>query len=363
MATKFFQTEVLPHEDRFIEQKHVDRDLWHKAGALGLLCAAVPEEYGGGGGTHAHDFAIYDAQFRVGATSLGVAAHSGLVTPYLVAYANDEQRQRWLPRMVTGEYIGAIAMTEPGAGSDLKALRTTARRDDDHYVINGSKTFISNGGMADLVLVATTTDPSAGAKGISLIVVETANLTGFKVGRLLNKMGLRGQDTAELYFEDVRVPADNLLGEPGSGFGYLMKQLVHERLMVALFAAANTAAAVAETIEHTKQRHIFGAPLFTMQNTRFELAKCQSLAEVSRTFVDRCVERHLAGDLDAAGASMAKAFCSDTEGQVLDRCLQLFGGYGYMMEYPIARRYTDARVSRIYGGANEVMYELIARSL
>ena len=363
LATKFFETEAQPNEERYIEQKHVDRQLWLRAGELGLLCAAVPEQYGGGGGTHAHDFAVYDAQFRTGATSLGLAAHSGLVAPYLVAYGSEEQKQRWLPGMADGKTIGAIAMTEPSGGSDLKALRTTARRDGDEYVINGSKTFISNGGMADLIIVATTTDPSAGARGISLIVMETAKAHGFTVGRLLNKMGLRGQDTAELFFDDVRVPADNLLGEEGSGFGYLMKQLVHERLMVAIFATANTGAAVDETVRYTKERTAFGGPLFDMQNTRFELAKCKTLAEVARTFIDRCVERHLVGDLDPASASMAKAYATDVEGQVIDRCLQLFGGYGYMLEYPIARRYTDARVSRIYAGANEIMNELIARSL
>jgi acyl-CoA dehydrogenase len=363
LATKFFQTEALPHEERYVEQKHVDRDLWRKAGELGLLCAAVPEQYGGGGGTHAHDFAIYDAQFRVGATSLGLAAHSGLAAPYLVAYGSEEQKRRWLPGLASGELVGAMAMTEPGGGSDLKAVRTSARRDGDSYVINGSKTFISNGAMADLIIVVTTTNPAAGAKGISLIIIETGAVSGFKVGRILDKIGMRGQDTAELFFDDVRVPADNLLGAEGGGFSYLMKQLIHERLMVAVFSAASTDAAVDETVEYTKQRTIFGAPLFDMQNTRFELAECKTLAEVSRTFVDRCVERHLADDLDPASASMAKAFSTEVEGKVMDRCLQLFGGYGYMTEYSIARRYASARISRIYAGANEVMNELIARSL
>jgi Acyl-CoA dehydrogenase, C-terminal domain/Acyl-CoA dehydrogenase, middle domain/Thiolase, N-terminal domain len=248
-------------------------------------------------------------------------------------------------------------------GSDLKAVRTTARRDGNTYVLNGAKTFISNGAMADLIIVASMTNPAAGAKGISLIAVETGAVSGFKVGRILDKIGMRGQDTAELFFDDVWVPAENLLGEEGSGFGYLMKQLIHERLMIAVFSAASTEAAVDETVEYTKQRTIFGAPLFDMQNTRFELAECKTLAEVSRTFFDRCIERHLAGDLDPASASMAKAFSTDVEGKVIDRCLQLFGGYGYMMEYSIARRYANARISRIYAGANEVMNELIARSL
>ncbi|GAA4025196.1 acyl-CoA dehydrogenase family protein [Streptomyces plumbiresistens] len=363
MATAFFHKELLPHEERFAAQKHVDRDLWWKAGEVGLLCAAVPEEYGGGGGTHAHDFAIFDAQYRLGASSLGLIAHTGLVSPYLTTYGTEEQKRRWLPRMARGEYVAGIAMTEPGAGSDLKMLRTTARRDGDSYVINGAKTFISNGALADLLIVAVKTDPAAGPRGISLVVVETKDAPGFSVGRTLDKVGMRGQDTAELFFDDVRVPADNMLGDEGSGFGYLMKQLAHERLVVAVVAAADTEAAVSEAVDYTKQRQAFGGSLFDLQNTRFELAECRTLAEVSRTFVDRCVEEHLVDELDGVTASMAKAFSTDVQGQVIDRCLQLFGGYGYMLEYPIARRFIDARIQRIYGGANEIMKELIARSL
>lgn len=265
--------------------------------------------------------------------------------------------------MASGAIVGAIAMTEPGAGSDLKALRSTAVRNGDHYVVNGSKTFISNGKHADLVIVVVKTDPSAGAKGTSLIVVETADAQGYEVGRLLNKVGMKGQDTAELSFTDVRVPATNLLGDEGAGFGYLMKQLAHERLVVAVCAAAATEAAVALTVRYTKGRKAFGATLFDMQNTRFELAECATLAHVSRVFVDSCIERHLRGELDGPTASMAKAYTTEIQGQVVDRCVQLFGGYGYMLEYPIARMYADARVQRIYAGANEVMKELIARSL
>ncbi|WUD62773.1 acyl-CoA dehydrogenase family protein [Nocardia sp. NBC_00511] len=363
MATKFFESELLPHEERYAEQKYVDREFWYKAGELGLLCASIPEQYGGGGGTLAHDFAVFDAQYGLGDTAFGNMVHSGLVAHYLLAYGTEEQKQRWLPGMASGALVGAIAMTEPGAGSDLKALRTTAVRDGDSYVINGSKTFISNGKHADLVIVVTKTDPAAGAKGISLIVVETADAQGYQVGRLLDKLGMKGQDTAELSFSDVRVPVSHRLGAENAGFGYLMKQLAHERLIVAVCAAAATEAAVAHTVRYTKERKAFGAPLFDMQNTRFEIAECATLARVSRVFVDDCVQRHLRGELDGATASMAKAYTTEIQGQVVDRCLQLFGGYGYMLEYPIARMYADARVQRIYAGANEVMKELIARSL
>ncbi|MFE3954446.1 acyl-CoA dehydrogenase family protein [Nocardia sp. NPDC059091] len=363
MATKFFEAELLPNQERFAEQKHVDREFWNKAGELGLLCASIPEEYGGGGGTFAHDFAVFDAQYRLGDTSFGNMVHSGLVAHYLLAYGTEEQKLRWLPGVATGELVGAIAMTEPGAGSDLKALRTTAVRDGDHFVVNGAKTFISNGLHADLIIVVTKTDPAAGAKGISLIVVETPDAHGYRVGRVLDKVGMKGQDTAELFFDDVRVPAANLLGDAGAGFGYLMKQLAHERLVVAVCAAAATEAAVALTVRYTKDRKAFGAPLFDMQNTRFELADCATQAHVSRVFVDQCIQRHLRAELDGATASMAKAHTTDVQGKVVDRCVQLFGGYGYMLEYPIARMYADARVQRIYAGANEVMKELIARSL
>ncbi|MCZ4076834.1 acyl-CoA dehydrogenase family protein [Rhodococcus sp. H36-A4] len=363
MATKFFEAELLPNQERFADQKSVDRDVWNKAGNLGLLCASIPEEYGGGGGTYAHDFAIFDAQYRLGDTSFGNMVHSGIVAHYILAYGSEEQKQRWLPKMASGELVGAIAMSEPGAGSDLKMLRTNAVRDGDEYVINGAKTFISNGKHADLVIVAAKTDQSAGAKGVSLIVVETADVDGYRVGRVLDKIGMKGQDTAELFFEDVRVPAENLLGDEGAGFGYLMKQLPHERLVIGVCAAAATEAAVAITVQYTKDRSAFGGPLFDMQNTRFQLAECATLARVSRVFVDNCIERHLRGELDSTTASMAKAYTTDVQGRVVDTCLQLFGGYGYMAEYQIARMYADARVQRIYGGSNEVMKDLIARSL
>ncbi|ORA79967.1 acyl-CoA dehydrogenase family protein [Mycobacterium malmoense] len=363
MAIKFFETEAVPNRERWERQKRVDREFWLAAGRLGLLCASIPEEYGGGGGTLAHDFAIFEAQARCGDSGFGNQVHSGLVAHYLLAYGTEEQKRRWLPTMASGEHVGAIAMSEPGGGSDLKALRATAIRDGDHYRLNGSKTFISNGASADLIVLVVKTDPAAGAKGVSLLVLETANAAGFRVGRVLDKLGMKAQDTAELYFDDVRVPADNLLGEEGAGYGYAMKQLAHERLIVAIMGVAMLESAVAETIAYTKQRSVFGAPLFSMQNTRFELADCATIAKVARTFVDDCIVKHLRGELDAVTASMAKAWVTDMQCRVIDRCLQLFGGYGYMLEYPITRMYADSRAQKIYAGTNEVMRELVARSL
>jgi acyl-CoA dehydrogenase len=363
MATKFFETEALPHRERWAAQKCVDRDFWYKAGELGLLCASVPEEYGGGGGTLAHEFAIMEAQAACGESGFGNQVHSGLVAHYILAYGTEEQKQRWLPGMATGELVSAIAMTEPGGGSDLKALRTSAIREEDHYRLNGAKTFTSNGSSADLIVLVVKTDPTAGAKGVSLLVLETANAQGFRVGRVLDKVGMKAQDTAELFFDDVLVPAENVLGEEGAGYGYAMRQLAHERLVVAVWGTAVLESAVDETVKYTKDRHAFGTPLFEMQNTRFELAECATIARIARVFVDDCIERHLRGELDATTASMAKAWVSDMQVAVIDRCVQLFGGYGYMLEYPIARMFVDSRAQKIYAGANEVMKELIARSL
>lgn len=365
MATKFFVSEALPHRERWIEQKRVDREFWLEAGKVGLLCASIPEEYGGGGGTFAHDLAIFQAALELTEMGFGVGAsvHSGLVANYINTYGTEEQKHRWLPKMASGEFIGAIAMTEPGGGSDLKAVRTTAIRDGDEYVVNGSKTFISNGTNADLVILVLKTDPAAGTKGVSLLVVETRDTPGYRVGRVLDKVGMKAQDTAELFFEDMRVPVANLLGEEGKGYAYAMKQLAHERLLISDMAVTMAEAAVAETVRYTKERHAFGGPLFEMQNTRFELAQCATLARVTRVFVDNCIERHLRGELDAASASMAKAYSTEVQCEVIDRCVQLFGGYGYMLEYPIARMYADSRAQKIYAGTNEVMNELIARSL
>jgi len=364
LADKFFARELTPHRDKFEQQHYVDRDVWTKAGELGLLCCSIPEEYGGGGGTFAHDLAVVEAQARALDTGFGNTVHSGIVAHYILAYGTEEQRRRWLPGMATGQTITAVAMTEPGAGSDLKNIKTTALRDGDHYVINGAKTFISNGSQGDLIVVVAKTDPAAGAKGVSLIVVETADCPGFTRGRILDKVGQHGADTSELSFEDVRVPVANVLGgEEGRGFGQLMTQLAQERLLIGVTAVATMEAAVAETVSYTKSRSAFGQTIFDFQNTKFVLAECDTVAHAARVFIDSCIERHMSGNLDTTTAAMAKWWLTEQQCQVIDRCVQLFGGYGYMREYPIARMYADARVQKIYGGSNEIMKDLIARSL
>jgi acyl-CoA dehydrogenase len=364
LVRTFFAKEVTPHQERFAEQQHVDRELWRKAGEIGLHCVSIPEAYGGGGGTFAHEAVLLEEQARAGDSSFGIGVHSGIVAHYLLAYGTEAQRHRWLPQLAAGELVGAIAMTEPGAGSDLQGITTRAVRDGDEYVINGAKTFITNGGQAGLVIVVAKTDPGQGAKGISLLVVQTDRAEGFRRGRVLNKVGLHGQDTAELFFDDVRVPAANLLGEvEGQGFGQLMRQLPQERLIIAVGSIAAIERAVEVTVEYVKQRRAFGRELFDFQNTRFVLAECATEAAVTRSFVDDCIERHLADELDATTAAMAKWWSTDRLCRVVDDCVQLFGGYGYMTEYPIARAWADARVQRIYGGTNEIMKELIARSL
>jgi acyl-CoA dehydrogenase len=363
LAQQFFAKEVVPHLARFDQQQHVDRGLWRQAGQLGLLCPSIPAQFGGGGGTFAHDAAVLEAQSRSGDTGFGLGVHSVIVAHYLLAYGTEEQKQRWLPEMATGDTVGAIAMTEPGAGSDLKELRTRADRTTSGYVLNGMKTFISNGATCDLVIVAAKTDTAAGARGISLFVVETANLVGFSRGRTLEKLGMHAQDTAELVFEDVRVPADSLLGEEGRGFAMLMNQLGQERLTIGIQAVGVAETALKETLRYTRAREAFGGTVFDMQHTRFELAECATVTHVARVFLDDCISRHIAGGLDASTAAMSKWWLTDVQCQVVDRCLQLFGGYGYMKEYLISRLYNDARVQKIYGGTNEVMKDLISRSL
>lgn len=364
LASEFFAKEVIPHRDRFDAQQHVDRQVWEKAGEIGLLCCSIPEQYGGGGGSFAHDLAVLEAQARALDSGFGNAVHSGVVAHYLLAYGTEDQRRRWLPKMAAGKSIAAIAMTEPGAGSDLKAVTSTAVKDGDHYVLNGSKTFISNGSMADLIVVVAKTDPAAGAKGVSLLVVETENCPGFVRGRILDKLGQHSADTSELAFDNVRVPVANLLGgEEGRGFEQLMTQLPQERLTIGVSAVVAMECAVAETIDYTKSRNAFGKSLFDFQNSKFTLAECQTIAHVCRVFLDSCIVRHLRGELDATTAAMAKWWLTEQQCIVIDRCLQLFGGYGYMREYPIARMYADARVQRIYGGANEIMKDIISRTL
>ncbi|WP_136476305.1 acyl-CoA dehydrogenase family protein [Pseudomonas sp. DG56-2] len=361
---RFIANELTPHEERWAKQQHVDREIWLKAGEFGMLLPSIPEEYGGGGGTFAHDAIVTLEQSRAISTSLGTNVHSGIVAHYLLRYASEEQKLNWLPKMARGEMVAAIAMSEPGAGSDLKSIKCRAVRDGDSYVINGSKTFITNGYHADLILVVTKTDPEKGAKGVSIIVVETKDLKGFRRGRILEKIGQKGQDTTELFFDDVRVPCANLLGtEEGKGFIQLMQQLPQERMIIALGAISTMERAVEETSEYVRQRKVFGQSLLDLQNTRFKLAECKTIATVARSFVDDCMAKVLKGELDPETAAMAKWWCTQQNCNVIDECLQLHGGYGYMTEYPIARLYVNARVGKIFGGSNEIMKELVARTL
>ncbi|SMH38521.1 acyl-CoA dehydrogenase family protein [Mesorhizobium australicum] len=364
MATRFLSEEIAPRYEEFEKNEIFDRESWEKAGAAGLLCASMPEEYGGSGGTFAHESAIIEAISHVGVDGFGIGLHNSIVAPYILHYGSEEQKKRWLPRMATGELIGAIAMTEPGAGSDLQGVKTRADKDGNQYRINGSKTFITNGQLANLIIVVTKTDPSKGAKGTSLIVVETDEVEGFERGRNLDKIGLKSNDTSELFFNDVRVPTSNLLGhEEGQGFVQLMQQLPQERLQIGTTAISVIEKALALTIDYVKERKAFGKSILEFQNTQFKLAELKTEATVGRVFYNDCVERHINGGLDPVTASMAKYWLSDLQGKVVDQCLQLFGGYGFMNEFPIARMYRDARVQRIYGGTNEIMKVLIARSL
>lgn len=361
---KFIERELVPHEERWWKQQHVDRETWRKAGEIGMLCASIPEEYGGGGGSFAHEAIIAYEQSRALASSLGTNVHSAIVAHYILRYGTEAQKQRWLPKMATGEMVGAIAMSEPGAGSDLKSVKTRAVRDGDHYVINGSKTFISNGLLADLICVVVKTAPDKGAKGVSIVVAETAGLEGFRRGRVLEKIGQKGQDTAELFFDNVRVPCDNLLGdEEGRGFYQLMQQLPQERMIIAVGALGAMERALDETVAYVRDRQVFGTSLIELQNTRFKLAECKTHATIARAFVDDCMAKVLRGDLTPETAAMAKWWCTQKSCEIIDECLQLHGGYGYMAEYPIARLYVNARVGKIYGGSNEIMKELIARTL
>ena len=360
---KFVASELVPHGERWAQQQHVDREAWRKAGAMGILLCDVPEDYGGAGAGFGHECVVFEELQRANVTALGKHVHS-IVAHYVLAYGSEAQKRRWLPRMATGELIAAIAMSEPGAGSDLQGITTRALREGDRYVVNGSKTFISNGYLADLILLVVKTDPAAGAKGTSLVMIETADLPGFRRGRILEKIGQKGQDTAELFFDDVRVPAENLLGaDEGRGFYQLMEQLPWERTILAVSAVAAIERAVELTTEYVKERRAFGKALIEMQNTRFRLAECKTTAHIARVFIDNCIQRMIDGTMDATTASMAKWWTTEQQCRVIDECLQLFGGYGYMLEYPIAKMYADARVQKIYGGANEIMKELIARSL
>ncbi|MGE9783442.1 acyl-CoA dehydrogenase family protein [Janibacter sp. G368] len=366
LARSFCRNEIAPHQQRWAEQHHVDRELWTKAGSVGLLCLDIPEQYGGGGGNFGHEAIVQQELALAGDTAFGFNVHSTIVAHYINAFASDEQKARWLPSLASGEKVIGIAMTEPGTGSDLQAVRTTARREGDHYVVNGSKTFISNATHMDLLVLVAKTDPSQGAKGISLLVVELDEdgPAGFERGRVLHKVGQHGQDTRELSFTDVRVPVDNLLGGvEGQGFYQLMQQLPRERLIIGVGGVAMAEAAVRAAVAYAKERAAFGKPILDFQNTRFELADSTTKVLAARAFMDQCIQRAIDGTLDAATASMAKLHGTEVQCEVVDRCLQVFGGYGYMMEYPIAQMYAAARVQKIYGGTNEIMKELIGRAL
>ena len=364
LAREFIAKEVTPHQERWAQEHQVDRDFWRKAGAAGLLCVSIPEEYGGGGGTFAHEAVVLQEQGFAADTAWANSVHSTIIAHYIKAVGTEEQKKRWLPGMATGDLVAAIAMTEPGTGSDLQAVKTKAVKDGDEYVINGAKTFISNGSHCDILIIVARTGDQLGAKGISLIVAEVNDLPGFTRGRVLDKVGLDGQDTRELFFEDMRVPTDNVLGGvEGQGFIQLMQQLPQERLAIAVGAAATAEAAVRETIRYAKEREAFGKPLLDFQNTKFVLAESATDAFAARSFVDHLTGLHIVGTLSTEQASAGKYWASDVQNTVIDRCLQVFGGYGYMNEYPIARMFRDARVQKIYGGTNEIMKELISRGL
>ena len=359
---KFLEQEAVPYHHQWEKDGHIDRALWNKAGEAGMLCSHIPEEYGGMAADFLYSTVVIEEIGRLGLTGIGFSLHSDIVAPYILHYGSEAQKQHYLPKLVSGEMVTAIAMTEPGAGSDLQGVKTTAVLDGDEYVINGSKTFITNGWLADLVIVVAKTDPKAGAKGTSLFLVE-ANTPGFSKGKRLEKVGMKAQDTSELFFQDVRVPKENLLGQPGMGFAYLMQELPQERLTVGIGALASAEAALQWTLDYTRERKAFGKAVADFQNTRFKLAEMATEIQVGRVFIDRCLELHLQGKLYVPTAAMLKYWTTDLQCKVLDECVQLHGGYGFMMEYAIGEMWTDARVQRIYGGTNEIMKELAGRAL
>jgi acyl-CoA dehydrogenase len=362
-AARFIEAEMVPNDAQWRKQQHVGKEIWRKAGAMGLLCTDISADYGGAGGDFRHEVVIYEELARRGLSGFGQGVHS-ICAHYVVNHGTEEQKKRFLPRMASGELIGAIGMTEPGAGSDLQALKTRAVRDGEDYVINGSKIFITNGYLGSLIALVVKTQPSAGAKGTSILMVETNGLAGFRVGRILDKMGMKSQDTSELFFEDVRVPASNLLGgAEGQGFYQLMGDLPYERALIAVVGVGAMEGALAETIKYVKERKAFGKTIAEFQNTKFKLAEIATKTHIARVFVDDCIAKVVAGTLDTVSASMAKYWITDTQQEVLDECVQLHGGYGYMNEYLVCRMFADARVQRIYGGTNEIMKEVISRAL
>ncbi|MGQ9427567.1 acyl-CoA dehydrogenase family protein [Gilvimarinus sp. F26214L] len=362
---RFCEQEFIPNAERWNKQGFMDKEAWRKTGEAGLLCASIPEEYGGAGGDFRHEMVIAEEFDHADVSAIGIAVHSVIVAHYVLAYGTEEQKQRWLPKLASGEMIGAIGMTEPGTGSDLQAVKTTAVQDGDYYVVNGQKTFISNGQVCNLLCLVTKTDPHEKAKGVSLIMVEVDRVeSGFERGRNLDKIGMKAQDTSELFFTDMKVPVENLLGpEEGQGFKQLMQQLPQERLIIAVSACAAIERALKLTSDYVKERKAFGQRILDFQNTQFRLAERYTEARIARSFVDDCAALLMDGKLDAATAAMAKWWTTQKQCEVVDECLQFFGGYGYMMEYPIARMYADARVQKIYGGSNEIMKMLIAREI
>lgn len=359
-ARRFIEREIVPHLNAWEAEGIVPKSIWIKAGDAGLLCSTVPEEYGGAGGDFGHSAVMIEELARVNATAVGFTTHSEIVAPYIVAYGTEAQKLRWLPKMVSGEMVGVIAMSEPGVGSDLRSMRTTAVRNADSYTINGQKTFITNGGNADLAVTATKLDPAA--KELTLICVET-DQSGFSKGRRLEKIGLKGQDTSELFFDNVSVPLENRLGEEGQGFKYLTHQLAWERTIIGIRAAASIESLLDQTIQYTRDRKVFGKTVFDFQNTKFKLAECKAQATMLRVFVDDCLAKAMRGELSAEVGAMCKLMGSEMQGKILDELLQLHGGYGFMSEYMISRAWVDARVARIYGGTSEIMKEIISRSL
>jgi long-chain-acyl-CoA dehydrogenase len=358
----FVETEVAPHHKRWEEAGVVDRELWHKAGAAGLLLTNIPAEYGGGGGDFVTSAILIEEMMRNVYSGPGFRLHSDIVAPYILHHASEDLKRAWLPRMARGEIIGALAMTEPGTGSDVQGIRTTAVRDGNHFVINGQKTFITNGQLADIIVLACKTDAKAGAKGVSLILIE-ADREGFSRGRNLEKIGLKAQDTSELFFDNVRVPCTNLIGEEGQGFAYMMQELPRERLLVSISAVTVMESAFEWTLAYTRERKAFGRSIAEFQNSRFKLAEVKTEVTIARLFLNDCIARLMRGELDVSRAAMCKWWLTELQGKVVDTCLQLHGGYGYMWEYPIARAYADSRVQRIYAGTTEIMKEIVARSL